>query len=167
MKPKSSALLVGIAYLSFIALGLPSGALGVAWPTIRSSFALSLDAIGALLIASTIGYLLASFSSGHLISLIGIGPFLMFSSFLSGLGLLGYALTPTWWMMVAFGLLSGAGGGSLDAGLNTYFAANHGPSLMNWLHACFGIGATIARAHDRCTQCRHLLALGIRLHPHL
>lgn len=31
----------------------------------------------------------------------------------------------------------------LDTSLNIYFAAHHGPRLMNWLHACFGIGTTI------------------------
>jgi fucose permease len=28
--------------------------------------------------------------------------------------------------------------------MNIYFAANFGPRPMNWLHACFGIGATLA-----------------------
>jgi fucose permease len=45
--------------------------------------------------------------------------------------------------MVLFGLVSGLGSGAMDAGLNTYFAANHGPRLMNWLHASFGVGATL------------------------
>ncbi len=28
--------------------------------------------------------------------------------------------------------------------MNAFFAMNFGPRLMNWLHACFGIGSTIA-----------------------
>jgi fucose permease len=143
MKRRSSTLLVGIAFLSFIALGLHAGVLGVAWPSIRTSFALSLDAVGTLLFTHTIGYLLAGFNNGRIVSRMGVGWFLMGSLVIGGLGLLGYALAPTWWAMVAFGLLAGIGSGAVDAGLNTYFAANHGPSLMNWLHACFGLGAAL------------------------
>ena len=132
--------------MRFIALGLPGGVLGVAWPSIRDSFGVSLDAIGTLLLASTIGYLLSSFTSGRTLTRVGIGPFLMISSVVGGAGFLGYALAPAWWVMVLCGLLAGLGTGAVDAGLNTYFAANHGPTLMNWLHACFGIGATIGPA---------------------
>ena len=146
MKPRSGAPLVGIAFLSFVALGVPGGLLGVAWPSIRASFGLSLDAIGMLLLASTIGYLLSSFSSGPLISAMGVGSFLMASHLVGGLGLLGYALAPSWWAMVGCGLLAGLGTGGTDAGLNTYFAANHSASLMNWLHACFGLGAALGPA---------------------
>jgi len=45
--------------------------------------------------------------------------------------------------MVLCGLFAGAGGGAIDAGLNSYFATNYGANLMNWLHACFGLGATL------------------------
>jgi fucose permease len=146
MKPRSSALLVGIAFLSFVALGLPGGLLGVAWPSIRTSFALPLDAIGALLMATTAGYLLSSSGSGRMISALGVGRYLTISSIVAGVGLLGYSIAPRWWAIVTFGLLTGAGGGAIDAGLNTYFSANHSASLMNWLHACYGIGATLGPA---------------------
>jgi len=132
--------------LSFVVLGLPGGILGVAWPSIRTSFALSLDAVGALLVAHTLGYLLSSFNNGRIISRLGIGSFLLVSAMIGGLGLVGYALAPAWWVMVSFGLLLGIGGGAIDAGLNTYFAANHSASLMNWLHACFGLGAALGPA---------------------
>jgi len=146
VKRKSGVILIGIAYAGFVVLGLPSGVLGVAWPSIRASFSLSLDAVGALLIATTVGYLVSSFSSGPLLSRVGVGTLLMVSSLVAGAGLLGYALVPAWWVMVLLGLAAGLGGGAIDAGLNTYFATNHGASLMNWLHACFGLGAALGPA---------------------
>lgn len=136
-------LLIGIAYTGFVVLGMPGGLLGVAWPSVRASFDLSLDAVGGLLMASTAGYLLSSFSSGFLVSRLGVGNLLTASSLLAGAGLLGYALAPAWWVMVLLGVSAGMGGGAIDAGLNTYFATNHSASLMNWLHACFGLGATL------------------------
>jgi len=143
VKPRTSPLLVALAFAGFIALGLPGGALNVAWPSIRDDFGLTQDAIGTLLVTQTIGYLVASFLNGRILSRLGIGPFLLTSTLVFGVGLGCYALAPMWWLMALLGLITGLGSGAIDAGLNTYFAANHSPSLMNWLHACFGIGATI------------------------
>ena len=44
--------------------------------------------------------------------------------------------------MVALGTLSGLGAGAIDAGLNTFAATHFSPRLVNWLHACYGIGAS-------------------------
>jgi fucose permease len=46
-------------------------------------------------------------------------------------------------MMLFFGLFVGAGGGGIDTGANIYVARRHGSSAMFWLHACYGIGATL------------------------
>ena len=146
MKRRLEGLLIGIAFLSFVVLGMSSGLLGVAWPSIRGSFGLSLDAVGILLIATTIGYLLSSFSSGPVISRIGVGTLLMVSSVVAGTGLLGCSLAPTWWAMVLLVVSVGMGSGAIDAGVNTYFATNHSASLMNWLHANFGVGAALGPA---------------------
>jgi fucose permease len=143
LKRKSQFLLVGIAYLGFMGLGLSGAMQGVAWPSMRETFSLPLDSLGILLVAGMVGGLLASSSSGPLISRIGVGRLLFLSAILNMVGLLGRGLAPAWWMVVLLGLFGGLGAGVIDAGLNTYFAANHNTKLMNWLHACFGIGATL------------------------
>ncbi len=132
-----------LAFIAFIALGLPDGLLGVGWPSIRSSFSIPLDALGMLLFASTTGYLTSSFFSGYLINRMGVGGLLAASCALTGAGLVGYTLVPEWWMMVALGIAAGLGAGAIDAGLNTYVAANFGEGLMQWLHASYGIGVTL------------------------
>lgn len=135
--------LVILAYIAFIALGMPDGLLGVAWPSIRVSFSIPLDAIGLLLAASVTGYMTASFLSGPLIARLGVGRVLAASCALTGLGLIGYTLVPVWWMMVLLGVVAGLGAGAIDAGLNTYVAAHFGEGLMQWLHASYGIGVTL------------------------
>ena len=132
-----------LAYVAFISLGLPDGLLGVGWPSIRASFALPLDALGILLIATMAGYLASSFLSGLLVSRLGVGRLLAISCALTGAGLIGYTLAPAWWVMVCLGVIAGLGAGAIDAGLNTYVAANFGEGLMQWLHASFGIGVTL------------------------
>jgi fucose permease len=140
---RSSLLLVGLAYLGFVSIGLPDGLLGVAWPSIRAYFDLPLDALGALLIMFTMGYLLSSFNSGRLLTHINVGSLLALSCLATAVSLLGYALAPQWWMMVVLGMLAGLGAGAIDAGLNTYAATHFSARSVNWLHACYGVGATI------------------------
>lgn len=143
MRRVERVLHIGIAYLGFVILGLSGGLLGVAWPSIRGTFDLSLDAVGVLMIASTAGYLLSSFLSGSVSSRLGRGRHLMAGSLLAGAGLLVCGLAPAWWIMVVSGFFQGLGGGAIDANTNAYFAANHSARLMNWLHASYGLGSTL------------------------
>ena len=138
----SSPLLVVLAYVGFISLGLPDGLLGVAWPSMRGFFHLPLDALGALLVTFTTGYLLSSCSGGRLLAHINVGSLLTLSCLATAVSLLGYALTPWWGLMVALGVLSGLGAGAIDTGVNTYAATRYSTRMVNWLHACYGIGAT-------------------------
>jgi len=132
-----------LAFWTFIWLGIPDGLRGVAWEDMRRTFDVPIDALGVMLTASTVGYLTSSFISGWLASRYGMGMFLLFSNLLRGVGLIGYAIAPSWWTLIAFNVLFGLGGGGIDAGLNAYVAAYYSAGRMNLLHACFGIGATI------------------------
>ncbi|MCB9057475.1 MAG: MFS transporter [Calditrichae bacterium] len=131
-----------LAYIAFIALGMPDGLLGVAWPSIRTDFLLPLDAAGMLLTAMVAGYLVSSFSSGPLISRLGVGVILAFSCALTGIALVGYTFVPAWWMVILLGFAAGLGAGAIDSGLNTYAATHFKEGLMQWLHASYGIGIT-------------------------
>ena len=60
-------------------------------------------------------------------------------------GLLGIALAPAWPVLVGAAFIFGVGSGAIDGGMNTFFAMRvRSPRLMSWLHASFGLGATIA-----------------------
>jgi len=135
--------LVILAYVAFIALGMPDGLLGVAWPSVRASFSIPVDAIGLLLSTVVTGYLTSSFLSGPLTARFGVGNVLAASCAMTGAGLIGYTLVPAWWMMAVLGVVAGLGAGAIDAGLNTYVAAHFGEGLMQWLHASYGIGVTL------------------------
>src|SRR3954452_24165595 len=85
-----------LASLGFVSLGLPEGLLGVAWPSIRASFGLPLDALGLLIAAFAGGYFVSSAASGRLIGERGIGTVLSVSCLLTGVCLLGYSISPSW-----------------------------------------------------------------------
>jgi MFS family permease len=142
-KQPSKLPLILLAFIAFVALGMPDGLLGVGWPSIRSDFSMPLDAIGVFLIAVVIGYMTSSFLSGTLLARMGVGRMLAASCLLTGLSLIGYTLVPQWWMMVLLGVFAGLGAGAIDAGLNTYVAAHFGEGLMQWLHASWGVGITL------------------------
>ncbi len=132
-----------LAYVAFIALGMPDSLLGIAWPTMRVDFGVPLDMLGTLLIGSVSGYMISSFMSGALVGRYGVGKILAASCFLTGLALAGYTIVPEWWMMVLLGVVAGLGAGAIDAGLNTYAAAHFSEGLVQWLHASYGIGITM------------------------
>jgi fucose permease len=135
--------LIALAYIAFIALGMPDGLLGVAWPTMRAGFSIPIDALAPFLVAGTSGYMLSSFLSGRLISRFGVGKVLAASCALTGTILIAYTLVPSWWLMVALAVGAGLGAGAIDAGLNTYVASHFGEGLMQWLHASYGVGVTL------------------------
>ncbi|MCS7070585.1 MAG: MFS transporter, partial [Anaerolinea sp.] len=145
--PRSRAtttLLIALAYALFAGLGLIAGLIGVAWAAIRAEFNLPLDNVGALLISNMAGYMLASFSGGALVKRLGYGTLLLSGAAVMAAGMFGYAFTPVWIGAILAAFIVGIGTGTVDAGLNNYLAQQHSVTAMNWLHALFGIGATIS-----------------------
>lgn len=143
MRADKTILLLALAYLSFISLGLPDGVLGVAWPAVRDYFKQPLDALGPLLVVSTLGYLLASFNCGRILARMNVGVLLALSCAVTAMSLFGYALAPAWWLMIICAAFAGLGAGAIDTGLNAYAAAHFSASAVNWLHAFYGVGATL------------------------
>ncbi|MBI5548273.1 MAG: MFS transporter [Deltaproteobacteria bacterium] len=137
------ALLLGLAYLAFISLGLPDTVPGVAWPSIRATFGLSPAGLGAMLGTGMCGYFLSGLVAGRLVRTFGVGTLLVMSTGLVTVGLAGYALAPDWLLFLPFAALIGLGSGAIDTALNGYAARHLGVRHLNWLHACWGIGATL------------------------
>ena len=135
--------LLAIVYLAFISLGLPDSVLGVAWPSMRLSLAQPLAAAGLVTLVITACSALSSIASATVLRRLGTGPVVLVSSLLTGLGLLGFAFAPSLAWVLVFAVPLGLGAGSVDAGLNHFVADHYSSRHMNWLHGCWGIGATI------------------------
>jgi fucose permease len=135
--------LVALAVLGFLSLGLPDGVLGVAWPSIRRSFELPVSQLGALLASAMVGYLASSFASGALVARLGVGRLLAASGAATASSALLHALAPGWEVVLLGGLVGGLGAGAIDAGINAFAAARFSPRLTTWLHASYGVGATL------------------------
>jgi MFS family permease len=93
--------LLALNVLAFVSLGLPDGLLGVAWPSMRETFGLPLEALGALLAAFTTGYVSSSFAAGPLLAYWNVGGLLAASCFATGVSLCGYASAGVWGLVIA------------------------------------------------------------------
>jgi fucose permease len=144
-----------IALLAFASLGLPDGVLGVAWPSVRATFALPLGQLGVLLTATMVGYLGSSFATGWLTSRLGVARLLVWSSGLMVTHALAHALAPRWSVMVVSGLLAGLGAGAIDGAINAFAAARFPPRLVSWLHAAYGVGAMLGPLLMTAVLARH------------
>lgn len=139
---RASISLLIVIYLAFISLGLPDGTLGVAWPKMRESLALPIGLAGVLMFVVTVLSGISSFTSGRVLSRFGTGPVVLASGLATGCALIivSQAGSLPWLLLAAVPL--GFGAGAVDAGLNGFVARHYSGRHMNWLHACWGIGAT-------------------------
>src|SRR5207249_9265997 len=132
-----------IPLLSFLTLGLPAGAIGVAWPYMRASFGAPLAGLGLVLASLTLAYFLASAASGPLTGRLGTSGLLVGGCSLSAVAWLGLALAPEWWIVIVVSFLAGAGSGLIDASVNAHISLNRGVRYMGWLHASWAVGAAL------------------------
>jgi fucose permease len=135
-----------LAFLAFIGLGLPDPLPGSLWPELRPHFGVGNAALGLVLAAGAAGYIAAGLLAGRLIAALGIGGLLVASLTATAFTALGQALAPPWFLFVGLAVLGGMGGGAVDAALNLFAAHRFRPRHMNWLHGCWGIGATLGPA---------------------
>lgn len=137
-----SQLLLVIIYLGFISLGLPDGTYGVAWPQAHRELHVPVGLAGVILVVVTLLAAVSGFSSGRVLARFKIGLVVFASCAITGSALLlvGHAQTLFWLILAVLPL--GLGSGAVDASLNGYVARHYTGRHMNWLHACWGIGAT-------------------------
>jgi fucose permease len=109
----------------------------------RRSFDLPVSQLGVLLASAMAGYLASSFASGSLVARLGVGRLLAASSAATAASALLCALAPGWSVVLLGGLVGGLGAGAIDAGINAFAAARFSPRLTTWLHASYGVGATL------------------------
>src|SRR5512133_1051543 len=143
MKRLPHLLLLVLVYAAFISLGLPDSVLGVAWPAMRKIWGQPLEAIGIISIIATICSAISGFASARVLKRLGAGPVVLLSCILTGGALLGFSFAPSFGWLIPLAFPLGLGAGSVDAGLNHFVAEHYSSRHMHWLHACWGVGATI------------------------
>ncbi len=127
-RPPLKPTLLAITFLSFVAIGLQGGALGVAWLSMQATFGRTLESLGVLLLAMTVGGFGVSVLSGRVIAAIGLGWYLLGGGLVGLIGLVATSLTPGWVSLVVASLFVGLGRGAIDTGVNTMVAHTTPPA---------------------------------------
>jgi fucose permease len=144
MKSKDGPLsLLLIAYFSYVVVGMPLATLNITWMYIQPTFEVTLGSLGYLLGTLTAGYLFASVVSGRVVGQLGMGTTLLIGSTVAALGMLGYVFAPSWLAFLGCSLFFSIGLCLLDTSLNTFVSGHYSAGRLNWMHAAFGVGATI------------------------
>jgi fucose permease len=128
---------------TFVAVGLPDGMLGTAWPAMRHSFGAPVGDLGLILLVNTVGSIAVSAFVGRLIHRLGVSALLAVAGLCAAVGGVGFAVAPALWLVLCVGPLTGAAAGMMDGGLNTAIALTARPRLLNLLHGFYGIGTAL------------------------
>lgn len=140
---RTTPMLLLVAFLAFVSIGFPDAVLGVAWPSMRETFDRPRADLGFILFAAGGGYFSSGIFAGKAIEWLGVGRLLALSTGAVSLGLLGYAISPGFWPLLVVAAIIGFGSGAVDAGLNYYASEHFSVTVMNLLHAFFGVGAML------------------------
>lgn len=138
------ALLLAIIYLAFVSLGLPDSLVGSGWPSMQSDLGVPLWFAGILTMIIAGGTIVSSLLSDRLTRRFGVGLVTAVSVALTAAALFGFAFSDQFWMLCLWAVPYGLGAGAVDAALNNYAALHFAAKHMNWLHSCWGVGASIS-----------------------
>ncbi|WP_124055343.1 MFS transporter [Arcanobacterium ihumii] len=135
-------LLLAVLYAAFISLGLPDAAIGAAWPFIAPNLGADPAGAGIITMIVCIGTISSSFASVHLLEKLSTVKVSIISVALTAITLLGYAFSPSFLWLCILALPLGLGAGAIDAAINAFVSINYSTRHNNWLHACWGVGAS-------------------------
>jgi len=130
-----------LACLAYLGVALPGSTLGLLWPSMRFSFGAPVGALGILLIPGITASVISSVAVGRI--RLRTGPLVAASTMLIAFALAVEALAPWLWVMAIGTVLFGLGFGALDTALNAHAARHFGARDVNWMHASYGLGATM------------------------
>lgn len=128
---------------SFVLLGTPVAAMGVAWPSAADDLGRTLADLGFVTFVYGAGYTVSTLASGELTRRFSTGPLLVSASLAAAASLAVFASSSTWSLFLVAGFMLGLAGGLLDAGVNAYVAVHRGARSMGIIHTGFGVGSTL------------------------
>lgn len=137
-------LLLAVIYLAFISLGLPDSLLGAGWPVMHEFFGVPLAWAGVVTMLISVGTVISSLLSERLTKRFGVKYVTLFSIIITALAMLGFSISTSFPMLIAFAIPYGLGAGSIDAALNNYVALHYSSKHMSWLHCFWGVGTIVS-----------------------
>lgn len=138
------SLLLAVIYLIFISLGLPDSLLGSGWSTMQVAFGVPSSYAGYVSMSISFMTIISALLSPRMIRQFHTKWIVIVSILLTVMGLIGFSVSTSYWMLFLFVIPYGLGAGAIDASVNHYVAKNYSGSVMNFLHCFYGVGAVIS-----------------------
>ncbi len=138
------SLLLAIIYIAFISLGLPDSLIGAGWPVMHQDLGVPIAFAGIITMIIAGGTIVSSLASERVTRRFGVGVVTAVSVGLTAAALFGFSTSGSFWMLCLWAIPYGLGAGAVDAALNNYVAVHYAARHMNWLHGCWGLGASIS-----------------------
>jgi fucose permease len=127
--------------LTFFALGMPDGLLGVAWPEMRRAHHQPASALSVLLVCGTAAFFVSTSLSAPAAHRFGSRVLLIGGSLCAALGGVAIAASPTFAAVaVGVALLSG-GAGLVDALVSSLVSLAGAARLIGIMHSIYAVGA--------------------------
>lgn len=144
--PQHRRRIITLNYLSFVCLGLISGAWGPSLPTLARQMDIGLDAAGGLISALSVGYLVGGLTAGPSMDAIGRRPVYLAALGMTATSLLAILGAPSLVLGLLLAFFLGLGQGSIDVAAHVVMGDATGEergAALNRLHFFFGAGALI------------------------
>lgn len=139
-----STLLLLVIYLVFISLGLPDSLIGSTWPAISKTLEISEDLQGILTASISVCTIISAFLTPKLLPKLKEKGIVLISILLTAVGLILVSFSQNFYLLILSCIPLGIGAGAIDTTLNNYVAINYKSIHLNWLHAFWGVGASIS-----------------------
>ncbi len=136
-----AAVFIILIFMSYITLGLPDSAYGTALPFIRAELGISLSVAGIFTIILTVFSALSAAIMPRISKRANVGVLLAACSFLTGGSILAVSFSDNYYLICALAIPLGISGGGVDVSINNYVSEHYRSSVMNWVHAAWGLGA--------------------------
>jgi MFS family permease len=143
--------LLVVIYVAFIGLGLPDTILGAAWPLMHPDLSVPISAAGILSIITSIGTIISSLFTPKFLRILGTGKLVAYSIALTAIASIGFGFAGSFGALCLWAIPMGVGAGAVDVAMNNFAAIYLESKHTNWLHASWGIGATLSPAILSCS----------------
>jgi len=135
-------LLLVVLYILCIAFGMPFYVMGAAWPAVYGEIEVPDSWLGIISVIMICCSIIANIFAVNLLKRFSPGVILGASILMLGLALIGYGFSASFALLCVFAVPIGLAFGCFDVVLNDFIAVNYSSRHMNWIHCCWGLGAT-------------------------
>ena len=102
-----------------------------------------ISAAGILSIIASLGTIVSSLCTPKFLRILGTGKLVAYSIALTAIASVGYGLADSFNVLCLWAIPMGIGAGAVDVAMNNFAAIYLESKHTNWLHASWGIGATL------------------------